>query len=82
MTIIMSLPVCMRCMDLTSKVMTDRPGIRTNDEIVDLIRNLQNEVDILLNKNSLLSEQENRKCGNADFSKKSQFAFAYACDER
>ena len=63
MTIIMSLSVFMRCMDLTSKVITDKPGIREIDKVVDMITNLRNEVDILLNKNSLLSEQESRKCG-------------------
>jgi hypothetical protein len=63
MTLVMSLRVYMGCMDLSSKAMTDKPGIRTNDKVVNMTRNLQNVVDVLRNKNSILCVQPNRKCG-------------------
>lgn len=51
--------------EIMSKIMVDKPGqgqvILTNDEVVDMIKNLQIDINVLLNENNTLKEQNKSK---------------------
>ena len=51
--------------DIMSKIMVDKPGqgqvFLTNEEVVDMIKNLQNDINVLLNENNTLKEQNKSK---------------------